>query len=89
MYKEPPYHKEGNIQEKAVMMIMLIEDHIGIRDPLKEGDIPGQSGRPPDQRAYPDRGSPRRGYPNRDGRPPRRGGYPGDGGPPDGGGPPG
>ena len=39
MYKEPPYHKEGNIQEKAVMMILSIEDHIGIRDPLKEGDI--------------------------------------------------
>ena len=39
MYKEPPYHEEGNIQEKAVMMIMSIEDHIGIRDPLKEGDI--------------------------------------------------
>ena len=39
-YKEPPYHEEGNIQEKAVMMIMLIEDHLGIRDHLKEGDIP-------------------------------------------------
>ena len=25
--------------EKAVMMIMSIEDHIGIGDPLKEGDI--------------------------------------------------
>ena len=41
-------------------------------------------------------GPPRRGYPNRNGRPPGRGGYPGggppdgDGGPPDGdGGPPG
>ena len=40
MYKEPPYHEEGNIQENAAMMIMLIEDHIGIRNPLKEGDIP-------------------------------------------------
>ena len=39
MYRKPPYHKEGNIQEKAVMMIMLIEDHIRIGDPLKEGDI--------------------------------------------------
>ena len=38
-YKEPPYHEEGNIQEKAVMMIMSIGDHIGIGDPLKEGDI--------------------------------------------------
>ena len=36
IYKEPPYHEEGNIQEKAVMMIMSIEDHIGIGDPLKE-----------------------------------------------------
>ena len=39
MYKEPPYHKGGNIQEKVVMMIMLIEGHIGIGDPLREGDI--------------------------------------------------
>ena len=39
MYKEPLYHKEGNIQEKAAMMIMSIEDHIGIGNPLKEGDI--------------------------------------------------
>ena len=38
-YKEPLYHEEGNIQEKAVMMRMSIEDHIGIRDPLKEGGI--------------------------------------------------
>ena len=73
MYKEPPYHEEGNIQEKAVMMITSIEDHIGIRD------YPSQSGRPPVQRGYPDRGSPRRGYPNRDGRPPIRGGSPGGG----------
>ena len=56
--------------------------------PPERGIYPSQSGRPPDQRGYPDRGTPRRGYPNRDGRPPRRGGYPG-GGPPDGGGPPG
>ena len=40
MYKEPQYHEEGNIQEKAVMMIMLLKDHIGIGDPLREGDIP-------------------------------------------------
>ena len=40
MYKDPQYHKEGNIQEKAVLMIMLTEDHIGIGDPLREGDIP-------------------------------------------------
>ena len=40
MYKEPLYHEEGNVQKKAVMMIMFVEDHIGIRDPLKEGDIP-------------------------------------------------
>ena len=36
--KKPPYHEEENIQEKAVMMIMSIEDHIGIGDPLKEED---------------------------------------------------
>ena len=55
----------------------------------QRGRHPNQSGRPPDQRGYPDRGPPRRGYPNRNGRPPRRGGYTG-GGPPDGdGGPPG
>ena len=40
MYKEPQYHEEGNIQEKAVMMIMLIVDHIGIGHLLKEGDTP-------------------------------------------------
>ena len=39
MYEEPPYQEEGNIQEKVVMMIMLIEGHIEIGDPLKEGDI--------------------------------------------------
>ena len=40
IYKKHLYHEEGNIQEKAAMMIMSIDDHIGIRDPLKEGDIP-------------------------------------------------
>ena len=39
MYKEPPYQEGGNIQEKVVMMIMLVEGHIEIEDPLKEGDI--------------------------------------------------
>ena len=39
MYKEPPYQEGGNIQEKVVMMTMLIEDHIEIEDPLREGDI--------------------------------------------------
>ena len=39
MYKEPPYQEGENIQEKVVVMIMLIEGHIEIRDPLREGDI--------------------------------------------------
>ena len=39
IYKEPLYHKEGNIQKKALMMIMSIEGHIGIGDLLKEEDI--------------------------------------------------
>ena len=39
MYKEPPCQEGGNIQEKVVMMTMLIEDHIQIKDPLREGDI--------------------------------------------------
>ena len=39
MYKKPPYHEGGSIQEKVVMMIMLVEGHIGIGDPQREGDI--------------------------------------------------
>ena len=39
MYKEPPCQEGGNIQEKVVMMTMLIEDHIEIEDPLREEDI--------------------------------------------------
>ena len=39
MCKDPPYQEGGNIQEKVVMMIMLIEGHIEIEDPLTEGDI--------------------------------------------------
>ena len=39
MYEEPPYQEGGNIQEKVVMMIMLIQGHIEIGDPLREGDI--------------------------------------------------
>ena len=39
MYKEPPCQEGGNIQEKVVIMTMLIEDHIEIKKPLREGDI--------------------------------------------------
>ena len=39
IFKRPPYHKERNIQERAVMMIISTRDHIEIGDPLKEGDI--------------------------------------------------
>ena len=39
MFKRPLYHEEGNIQERAVMMITSTEDHIEIGDPLEEGDI--------------------------------------------------
>ena len=38
MCKEPLHQEGGNIQEKVVMM-MIIEGHIGIGDPLREGDI--------------------------------------------------
>ena len=38
MCKEPPCQEGGNIQEEMVMM-MIIEGHIEIRDPLREGDI--------------------------------------------------
>ena len=38
MCKEPPHQEGGNIQEKVAMMI--IEGHIEIGDPLREGDIP-------------------------------------------------
>ena len=37
-YKETPYQGGGNIQEKVVVMIMLIESHIEIKDPLTVGD---------------------------------------------------
>ena len=37
--KGPPYHEEGNIPERVVMMIIPTGDHIEIRDPLKERDI--------------------------------------------------
>ena len=36
MYKEPPYQEGGNIQEKVVMMIMIVEGHIEIRDLQEE-----------------------------------------------------
>ena len=39
MYKETPCQEVGNIQEKVVMMTMLIEDHIEIKDSPREGDI--------------------------------------------------
>ena len=38
MYKEPPCQEGENIQEEVVMM-MIIEGHIEIKDPLREGDI--------------------------------------------------
>ena len=39
IFKGPPHHKEGNIPERVVMLLIMIGDHIGIKDPLKEGDI--------------------------------------------------
>ena len=39
IFKGPPYQKEVNIQERAVMMIISTGDHIGIGDSLKEGGI--------------------------------------------------
>ena len=39
MYKKPPYQEGGNIQEKVVMMTILIEGHIEMEDPPREGDI--------------------------------------------------
>ena len=55
MYKDHPYHEGGNIQEKVVMMRMLIEGHIEIGESLREGRYPNQSGRPPDRGGYLDR----------------------------------
>ena len=52
-YKKPPYQEGGNIQEKVVMMTILIEGHIEIKDPLSRWRHPNQSGRPPDQRRIP------------------------------------
>ena len=39
IFKGPLHHKEGNILERVVMVIILIGDHIEIEDPLKERDI--------------------------------------------------
>ena len=55
-------------------MMMTIEGHIEIGDPLREGDIQIKMGNPV-QRGYLDRGPPGEGYPHRHGRPPGRGGY--------------
>ena len=38
MCKKPPCQEGGNIQGEVVMM-MIIEGHIEIEDPLREGDI--------------------------------------------------
>ena len=38
MYKEPPHQEGGKIQEEMTIM-MTIEGHIEIGDPLREGDI--------------------------------------------------
>ena len=35
------------------MIVMVLEDHIKIRDPLIEGDILTEGGRTPDQGGYP------------------------------------
>ena len=71
MYEEPPYQEGGNSQEKVVMMIMLIEGHIEIKDPLTEGDIQIKvEGHLIEEDIL--IGPPRRGYPNRNGRPQKR-----------------
>ena len=39
IFKGPLCHKEGNIWERVVMILIMIGDHIEIKDPLKEEDI--------------------------------------------------
>ena len=39
IFKGPPRHEEGNMPERVVMILIMIGDHMGIEDPLKEGDI--------------------------------------------------
>ena len=68
------------------MMLMSIEDHIGIGDPLKEGDIQVKVEGHLNKEDIWIEDLLGEDIPNRGGRPPRRGGYPG-GGPSDGGGP--
>ena len=76
---------------------MIIEDHIGTKDPLIETEdpprrgYPNGCGRPSDRGGYPNGGgrlSDRGGHPDGGGRPLNRGGYPGGGPPYGGGGPP-
>ena len=100
-FRELPHPVEESIQEKAVMILTMIEDCMKIIDPMKEEDIKVKMGRPPDRRRYQEGGYSRRGYPNQEGtpsgrgrppdgrgRPPDNGGTPDNGGPPDDGGPP-
>ena len=39
IFKGPLCHEKGNIPERVVMILIIVEDHIEIKDPLKEGDI--------------------------------------------------
>ena len=58
-----PHQEGGNIQEEMAMVMMTIEGHIEIGDPLREGDIQIKVGDPCDQGGYPDRGPPWRRVP--------------------------
>ena len=87
LFEELQHHAEENIWVRVVTILIVIE-HMKIKDLLKGERNQGQNGRPPDRRSYEDRGYSRRGYSNQDGRPPG-GERPPDGnrGPPDDGGP--
>ena len=39
IFEELLHHTEGNILVGVVMILIVIEDHIEIKDPLKEEDI--------------------------------------------------
>ena len=52
MYRELMQQEEGSILEETVL-VMVLENHIEIGDPLIEGDILTEMGDLPDQRGYP------------------------------------
>ena len=52
IFKGLLHNAEGNILVRVVMMLLVIREHMEIKDPLKEEDIKVKNGRPLDRRGY-------------------------------------